>query len=469
MDRIQAPNMVDGAPILATLDAFEDAQAAKKSTKGITRVEEIREGVGDESDRPTLVDEVVVVLGDWPFGATDAEIKNSTGPLKQTLRLGAFALPYALELAITTMGKGEHAKFKIDNTVGSCDARSEVITKALDNDEQTRSQSLQEPMKALWDRWYKTMHDNGFVEVEIQLCRYKSPKDVHGDAGLLKYITKIGEGAKVKNCVVETRLRCTTANGVCFFDEHDPPCSVDLGAESVASTTFLLKLRGVCGAVGEVLEETIRAVLSSMRNGEVCQCVVQPIYSFSGNGVPELNIAPDTIVLIDAEIISVQSEVAPAEESPETRIKLATDAKDQGNALFKKSEFNDAAAWYSQIFSILDQDYLFVPAIKESSRAIKMAASLNISMCQLKMGQYNDVIGITSELVKQDPECVKAHFRMGKAHQALGEYGAAITCYENALKYDPKLSSAIFAINETKKARKDQETIDKEKFKKMFQ
>eukprot|EP00041_Stephanoeca_diplocostata_P017610 m.359567 g.359567 ORF g.359567 m.359567 type:complete len:150 (+) comp20760_c0_seq3:378-827(+) len=123
---------------------------------------------------------------------------------------------------------------------------------------------------------------------------------------------------------------------------------------------------------------------------------------------------------------------------------------------------------YSDAIAILEQDFLFVPEIKQHCRAIKMACSLNIAMCQLKLEKYADVIGICTVMIEQDPECVKAHFRMGRAHEALGEFVQAIKAYEKALQYEPTLVAATKAISVCRSQRKKQELQDRQKFQGLF-
>ena len=89
-----------------------------------------------------------MVLADWPFGAgagddvaSGADGDCETAPMKRVLRMGAGLLPRALELAISTMRKGEHTKFRIDRTVGagSSDAESVAVKEALDAGESAAS------------------------------------------------------------------------------------------------------------------------------------------------------------------------------------------------------------------------------------------------------------------------------------------------------------------------------------------
>eukprot|EP00041_Stephanoeca_diplocostata_P017606 m.359561 g.359561 ORF g.359561 m.359561 type:complete len:102 (+) comp20760_c0_seq2:209-514(+) len=71
-------------------------------------------------------------------------------------------------------------------------------------------------------------------------------------------------------------------------------------------------------------------------------------------------------------------------------------------------------------------------------------------------------------MIEQDPECVKAHFRMGRAHEALGEFVQAIKAYEKALQYEPTLVAATKAISVCRSQRKKQELQDRQKFQGLF-
>jgi cytochrome c-type biogenesis protein CcmH/NrfG len=74
----------------------------------------------------------------------------------------------------------------------------------------------------------------------------------------------------------------------------------------------------------------------------------------------------------------------------------------------------------------------------------------------------------SKRLVKQDPECVKAHYRMGQAWFALKEYRKARSCYEIALRLEPTLSNAKKAIAECTKLARVDELKGREQWKGLF-
>jgi hypothetical protein len=70
-------------------------------------------------------------------------------------------------------------------------------------------------------------------------------------------------------------------------------------------------------------------------------------------------------------------------------------------ASLQNGNFEGAAGKYSEAVAQLEQDFLFAEPARSESRGIKTAASLNIAMCQLKLGKYGDVIGICDVILKQ--------------------------------------------------------------------
>lgn len=68
----------------------------------------------------------------------------------------------------------------------------------------------------------------------------------------------------------------------------------------------------------------------------------------------------------------------------------------------------------------------------------------------------------------QEPECVKAHFRKGKAHQGIWEYDQAIAAFAEVLRLEPGQKAATASLAECREAKKAAHNADREKFKDMF-
>eukprot|EP00042_Codosiga_hollandica_P055366 m.773749 g.773749 ORF g.773749 m.773749 type:complete len:101 (-) comp59099_c0_seq3:61-363(-) len=84
--------------------------------------------------------------------------------------------------------------------------------------------------------------------------------------------------------------------------------------------------------------------------------------------------------------------------TPDQKIEQALLAKNRGNCLFREANPSAALAEYSQVLAILEDDLLFPADHKNDAKALKLVTSLNIAACQLKLGEFKDVIGICTEV-----------------------------------------------------------------------
>jgi peptidyl-prolyl isomerase D len=77
----------------------------------------------------------------------------------------------------------------------------------------------------------------------------------------------------------------------------------------------------------------------------------------------------------------------PEEQVQETRLKAATDIKNQGNDFFKKNEINKAIGKYSKSKRYLPED----KSSKEVSE-LELSLHLNLAACYLKEKEYQMAI-----------------------------------------------------------------------------
>jgi tetratricopeptide (TPR) repeat protein len=185
-------------------------------------------------------------------------------------------------------------------------------------------------------------------------------------------------------------------------------------------------------------------------------------------GSDELDIAPDDVIQCDLELVAVVKESTAAEADPENRILMAEAAKSNANKMLIAGEIPGALRLYTNALNVLEQDFNWIPELKSQSRMLKMAVTLNVSLCQFKLGQYFDTIGILTEVIKQDDECVKAYYRMGQSWFELEEYRNSKLNYEKALSLDPSLQGAMKAVALCTKLLRAQEMKDRSMYKGMF-
>mmetsp|Transcript_7123 Transcript_7123/g.26200 ORF Transcript_7123/g.26200 Transcript_7123/m.26200 type:complete len:412 (+) Transcript_7123:61-1296(+) len=114
----------------------------------------------------------------------------------------------------------------------------------------------------------------------------------------------------------------------------------------------------------------------------------------------------------------------------------------EGNALFRKEDYGQAAVCYTDAIT-LD------PALH--------VCYANRSACFLKLGQHEKALEDAMTCVELDPGYVKGWFRKGLALHALARYGEAISAFGKAIELEPTNKQAKDAVRMAEfKARQQQ-------------
>ncbi|XP_046351533.1 AH receptor-interacting protein-like [Haliotis rufescens] len=128
--------------------------------------------------------------------------------------------------------------------------------------------------------------------------------------------------------------------------------------------------------------------------------------------------------------------------------KLATvpKLKEEGNQLYGRKLYKEAADIYAKAIGILEQLILKEkPGDEEWEELDKMKLPflLNFSQCKLLEHDYYPVIEHTTTVLKREPENVKALFRRAKAHVGAWNPDDARNDFNRVLLLDPSLSNAV--------------------------
>ncbi|QDZ22239.1 hypothetical protein A3770_07p47570 [Chloropicon primus] len=145
------------------------------------------------------------------------------------------------------------------------------------------------------------------------------------------------------------------------------------------------------------------------------------------------------------ELDPVASSSSSEEEEEEEDLKedlyvRAERYKAKGNACFKKgSEDRKAISWYSKALDLLllEGD----GATGDLERSLLAASYCNRAACFLRCGEWSAAVTDSDEVLRLCPPSsltVKALFRRGKAHEALGDADAARRDFESALMLEPQ-------------------------------
>ncbi|CAD5117985.1 DgyrCDS6725 [Dimorphilus gyrociliatus] len=139
--------------------------------------------------------------------------------------------------------------------------------------------------------------------------------------------------------------------------------------------------------------------------------------------------------------------------------------KEQGNELYKCGCNKEAGAKYEEALDILEN-----LTLKEKPREVewikldnqKIPFFLNLSQCQLNIGNYYKAITFASEVLDREPDNVKALFRRAKANVGAWNPKEARADFERVAKLDSSLEKTV-RIQLAKLTQLEKEKTDEDK------
>ncbi|CAF1131538.1 unnamed protein product [Adineta steineri] len=163
----------------------------------------------------------------------------------------------------------------------------------------------------------------------------------------------------------------------------------------------------------------------------------EPYYKISDQGETSLRCDhPTDLIFLDANNPIVQ-DIKWKTGTPKThKILIAAEYKTLGNDYFKQGKFYEAIKAYS--------DGISSSGISDPEISL---LRLNRSQAQLKVNHFEDALNNCQDILKNDPNNVKALYRCIKALYGLENYDEALVQVKNLLKIDPKNVDAQRELN----------------------
>lgn len=150
------------------------------------------------------------------------------------------------------------------------------------------------------------------------------------------------------------------------------------------------------------------------------------------------------------DLFSVESSEEYERESwqlnDDEKLKAVDELREKGNLCYKQKNIPEAENNYAKAIAMVEQLML-----KEKPydtewfdlAKYKVPLLLNYSQCKLMDKDYYTVIEHCTEVLKHDPDNVKALFRRAKAHVGAWNPDEAKNDYSRAAELDPQLSVAV--------------------------
>ncbi|KDO16803.1 hypothetical protein SPRG_15594 [Saprolegnia parasitica CBS 223.65] len=115
-------------------------------------------------------------------------------------------------------------------------------------------------------------------------------------------------------------------------------------------------------------------------------------------------------------------------------VKLASDAKEEGNSFFKEGRYLDAVDCYSKALRLcpIGTEYAYNRAVYSNNRAA----------CLFYLGRQEEAIEDCTVAIELSPNYVKAFLRRAQAYEKLDKLEEALKDVKSVLEIDPTIASA---------------------------
>ncbi|XP_055710927.1 AH receptor-interacting protein [Phlebotomus papatasi] len=158
--------------------------------------------------------------------------------------------------------------------------------------------------------------------------------------------------------------------------------------------------------------------------------------------------------------------------SEDEKVKSVAVLREKGNQHFKDGNLDQAMSSYTQALGMLEQLMLREKPEDEEWMELfgmKKPLLLNYSQCKLTAKDFYSAIEHCTEVLKYDPDNVKALYRRAKGHLGAWNLDKAKEDFKRAAELDPSLKAAVTKelkhIDELQKSKDD---ADKERYKNLF-
>ncbi|XP_051513432.1 peptidyl-prolyl cis-trans isomerase FKBP8-like [Myxocyprinus asiaticus] len=194
------------------------------------------------------------------------------------------------------------------------------------------------------------------------------------------------------------------------------------------------------GDVNQALEECV----ISMKKGEIALLLADSQYTYALLG-REPDIPAWAPLLYQLQLLDFREKPDPLSLAIPDRIRIGNQKRERGNFYFQREEYSMAAQAYCMALDVLTTDGQSCMAEEEEEvNDYRVKCLNNLAAAQLKLGQFDEALHTSRDVLFLDPQNVKALFRKGKLLSDKGEYEEAMETLKKALKLEPS-TKAIHA------------------------
>ncbi|XP_016345079.1 peptidyl-prolyl cis-trans isomerase FKBP8-like [Sinocyclocheilus anshuiensis] len=191
------------------------------------------------------------------------------------------------------------------------------------------------------------------------------------------------------------------------------------------------------GDVNQALEECA----ISMTQGEIALLLADSQYTYGHLG-REPDIPAWDPLLYQLQLLDFREKPDPLSLPIPERIRIGNQKRERGNFYFQREEYSMAAQAYCMALDMLttrtyDSQSCAAEEEDEEVNDYRVKCLNNLAAAQLKLGQFDEALHTSRDVLFLDPQNVKALFRKGKLLSDRGEYEEAMETLKKALKLEP--------------------------------
>jgi len=202
---------------------------------------------------------------------------------------------------------------------------------------------------------------------------------------------------------------------------------------------------------------------ASMKVGEKAMLKIRSDYGYGKSGSPP-KIPQNANLMFEVELLGFKEKQKEKwEMAPEDKIVQANKLKQQGTDSFKLKKYDQAAAKYEEAagYAFDGEDGAEIP---DDDKALVVSCWSNAAMCYIKLQQYSEAIQASEQVLKVEPNNLKALYRRGLARLNTGYLKDAKLDLMAAYQIDNKNKDIRGAIVKLKKALEDSKKREKAAF-----
>lgn len=208
-----------------------------------------------------------------------------------------------------------------------------------------------------------------------------------------------------------------------------------------------------------------------MNLGEVCELVTESRFAYGKHGrVPD--IPADSRITYEVELLSFRDQIPYSELPLGERIQVGDRKRIRGNEYYKRGDFSKSLTEYMRALKILEAGGDAVGNNENENHALFLETRLkcynNMAAAQVMIEAWDAASTSCDEVLKYQPDNVKALYRKGKCMASMGNTKAALTHYREVARLTPDSKAILREIMALEKKSKKEDESEKALYQKML-